>query len=68
MAMLVPGRDIFVLSGRECLNLTGRGLSVWPINNNNIYYLLVFFASFINNKSVAEYRGRMSVGLQYTLS
>ena len=67
MVMLVPGRDIFVLSGREYLNLTGRELPVWPINNNNKIYSF-FFASFINNKSVAEYRGRMLVGLQYTLS
>ena len=65
--MIAPGRDIIVLLGREYLNLTGLGLSVWPINNNNnnnnnnIY---LFFPSFNDNKSIAEYRGRMLVVLQ----
>jgi len=68
MAMLAPGRDIIVLLGRKFLNVTGLGLSVWPLNDNNIFIIYLFFPSFSNNKSIAEYRGRMLVGLQYTLS
>jgi len=37
MATLAPGRDIVALLGREYVNLTGHELSVWPINEDNMY-------------------------------